>query len=614
MGQANKTENKIASSILEKVQTEKNIMRNRKHTRQQSVSRKIMELVLIIVIIPVLIINLVISSFLISQLQKNFYSDILDAENKISANYKEAMGSVIDVSLDIIGNLQVRMFLTSGQDEEKRFNTYSSAHKVLEEYVNRSPYISKIWVSSLDRQNQITTGVSSEVTLTNEEETLLKESSGQWMWGADENSSYSVIRLIRTVGSNNVGIGYLKIILNSGSISKKSIGRVDSKTFGYAAVAPDTGSVVMSSDPEILSLISSLFSDKVNWNQSVIRDGKYLVRTKIEVNTHNLFFLTYAEDQSRYYFFLRIIIILMVSAFMFLFYFVFSFYYKKTIGIPLETMGDAMKEVQIKEEIPCQVNIHANGEIGTLVDSYNAMVRQLDQLYSVNYQNEIKLRDANLLILQSEINPHFLYNVLDSIRWTIELEENEKASAMVRDLSEMFRASLKLSDRSIVALDEEIEHVQKYLAIEKYRFGDKFTFILNLQENLNNPDVIKFILQPLIENALVHGLMDSIGHGTIVLSIYIKNEELVYDLRDDGAGADPDYIDGILHKNISKKNSLEGFALTNIQERIQLKYGSKYGITYSARDGGGSVFTVRQPLVYGKGGDTDAGDKKIDDR
>ena len=228
------------------------------------------------------------------------------------------------------------------------------------------------------------------------------------------------------------------------------------------------------------------------------------------------------------------------------------------------------------------------------------MAVKLDYLYQINYKKELQLRDTNLLILQSEINPHFLYNVLDSIRWMIELGEKQAASGMVQKLSEMFRLTLSSSEKSQIHLGKELEHLEKYIALEKYRFGDKIRFAINIQENLNDPLTVKFILQPLVENAIVHGIAEKKGHGNVVISIYVSEQTLIYDIRDDGCGADPERISEILNQKLKKENSLEGFALGNIQARLQMRYGEKYGITYKKREEGGSIFTVKQPLIYRK--------------
>lgn len=242
--------------------------------------------------------------------------------------------------------------------------------------------------------------------------------------------------------------------------------------------------------------------------------------------------------------------------------------------------------------------IEAKGEVRELIDSFSEMAARLANLYDTNYKNELKLRDANLLVLQSEINPHFLHNVFNSIQWMIELNEKEAASNMIKKLSEMFRLSLTMTESSVILLKQELEHLEKYIYLEKCRLEEKVHFYINIQDGLDNAEVGKFILQPLIENALVHGIAGSQGYGTVLLSVYTNDNSLIYDIRDNGAGADPDKIRGILQGNLIKRNTLEGFALENIQSRIRLRCGENYGITYQNREGGGSIFLVKQPLVF----------------
>ena len=271
--------------------------------------------------------------------------------------------------------------------------------------------------------------------------------------------------------------------------------------------------------------------------------------------------------------------------------------YRKHIVVPLMTLSIHMKQLNPESGVPLQADVEAEGEVKELVESFNMMSRQLNYLYETNYKNELKLRDANLLLLNSEMNPHFLYNVLDSIRWMTEMDQKEAATGMIQSLSEMFRLSLELSESSVISLGRELEHVEKYVSIEKYRFRDKINFQMNIQENIEQLQVIKFILQPLIENALVHGISKKSGYGNVLVSVYVSGDELVYDVRDDGCGADPERIHQILNSTLIKQNSLEGFALENIQARLHLRYGDAYGIIYRPREEGGSIFIVKQPVI-----------------
>ena len=570
--------------------------------RGDTIFNRFLFLIVAVVIIPMILVYTVVSSILIATLHDG-YNDTVDMSAFMAAKaMRDAVSSVTDTSVSVIGNTMIREYLTCDEEGEELLRRHSAARNSVEGYHLNNNYIAYILVTSLDGSRVLSTDANyARYSFTEKEKERMLDSNGAWFWTQEENGRFAVCRLMRNVNRLEEKIGFIKILINEERLRRQLYANDARAQFSYALFEASEENVVMSTDPGLNEFIVEVLRQNEDrfyqGSRFVKQEGKrYAVFTRI--NTRTLYLVTIADDRTLYYGIMKYGVIIL---FIFLFLVAAGLYtviYRKNIAVPLAELSSHMKFLKSDSGAPEQVSLEARGEVRELVDSFNEMSKRLDYLYETNYKNELKLRDANLLILQSEMNPHFLYNTLDSIRWMIEMGQNGEASRMVQQLSEMFRLSLYLSESSVITLGKELEYTEKYIFIEKIRFRGRVHFQLNVQEEIENLRVVKFILQPLIENALVHGISKKNGYGNVILSVYVSGEELVYDIRDDGCGADPIRIEQILNQSLVKKNSLEGFALENIQSRIKLRHGERYGITFRPREGGGSIFIVRQPLIY----------------
>lgn len=570
--------------------------------RGGTIFNRFLFLIVAVVIIPMILVYTVVSSILIATLHDG-YNDTVDMSAFMAAKaMRDAVSSVTDTSVSVIGNTMIREYLTCDEEGEELLRRHSAARNSVEGYHLNNNYIAYILVTSLDGSRVLSTDANyARYSFTEKEKERMLDSNGAWFWTQEENGRFAVCRLMRNVNRLEEKIGFIKILINEERLRRQLYANDARAQFSYALFEASEENVVMSTDPGLNEFIVEVLRQNEDrfyqGSRFVKQEGKrYAVFTRI--NTRTLYLVTIAYDRTLYYGIMKYGVIIL---FIFLFLVAAGLYtviYRKNIAVPLAELSSHMKFLKSDSGAPEQVSLEARGEVRELVDSFNEMSKRLDYLYETNYKNELKLRDANLLILQSEMNPHFLYNTLDSIRWMIEMGQNGEASRMVQQLSEMFRLSLYLSESSVITLGKELEYTEKYIFIEKIRFRGRVHFQLNVQEEIENLRVVKFILQPLIENALVHGISKKNGYGNVILSVYVSGEELVYDIRDDGCGADPIRIEQILNQSLVKKNSLEGFALENIQSRIKLRHGERYGITFRPREGGGSIFIVRQPLIY----------------
>ena len=218
--------------------------------------------------------------------------------------------------------------------------------------------------------------------------------------------------------------------------------------------------------------------------------------------------------------------------------------------------------------------VGGNKEIQNLGNSFNQMMQRIKTLMQQVLDEKEEQRKSELKALQNQINPHFLYNTFDSIIYLIDKNDNEKAEQMIVALSKFFRISVS-KGKTIIPIDKEIEHAKYYLQIQKIKFGDNFNYEINISEELHKYYVIKLILQPIIENAIVHGISEmNFRSGLIKINGYIKDDLINIEVVDNGCGILPQKIEEIYH-SFNDINAHNGVGIKNVYERIKIYYGKK---------------------------------------
>ncbi len=232
-------------------------------------------------------------------------------------------------------------------------------------------------------------------------------------------------------------------------------------------------------------------------------------------------------------------------------------------------------------------------EIQTLSDGFENMVGRLNQLVEQNRQEQISLRSAELALLQAQINPHFLYNTLDAIVWLIEMGKNEQAVEMVTSLSAFFRSSLS-NGQDIITLREEEQQIASYLEIQQVRYRDILQYQIDIDPELKECRIPKLTLQPLVENALYHGIKLRRGQGHIVVTGRAAGEKVILTVEDDGAGMSEERLQQVRSSLFNGQKT--GFGLSTVHERLQLLFGAQYGLQIDSRQGKGTRVSVTLPM------------------
>ena len=232
-------------------------------------------------------------------------------------------------------------------------------------------------------------------------------------------------------------------------------------------------------------------------------------------------------------------------------------------------------------------------ELQLISDSFGQMTWIVRSLMEKTREEEATLRKTELKALQAQINPHFLYNTLDSIQWMCERGKNESAVNMVSALAKLFRISISRG-HELIPIKDELRHAESYLIIQKYRYSDRFSYRFEVDESLDEYLCSKITLQPLIENAIYHGIEPLIDDGEIVISTRADGDDILLSVKDNGVGMTAEQVNSILAK---ERSDSSGIGVRNVNDRIKIWFGEKYGLSIESEPDEGTTITVRIPKV-----------------
>ena len=273
---------------------------------------------------------------------------------------------------------------------------------------------------------------------------------------------------------------------------------------------------------------------------------------------------------------------------------VLSNFIARNITRPLQQLRDSMARVQEGDFGAAEVEVTSRNEVGSLTRSFNVMTSRIQELMKQNIYEQQQKRKSELKALQSQINPHFLYNTLDFIIWMAEGKKNEEVVVMTASLARLLRQSIS-NEEEQVPIGQEVEYARSYLTIQKMRYKDKLEFQIQVDAQIMRVPIIKLVLQPLIENAIYHGLKYKEGKGLLIVRGYREGENAVLQIKDNGAGMDEQTLSHIFEKHKVNYRS-NGVGVYNVQKRLQLYYGMDYGITYSSKQGEGTTASIVIPM------------------
>ena len=260
-----------------------------------------------------------------------------------------------------------------------------------------------------------------------------------------------------------------------------------------------------------------------------------------------------------------------------------SSFISSEITKPLRRLRDSMSLVEKGDFEQASVEITAENEIGSLSKSFNAMTQKIHALMEQNIYEQKQKRKSEMKALQAQINPHFLYNTLDSLYFVAIMHGDDQMAEMVEALSDNFKLALNNGSKYIKVADS-VKWMQGYMKLQNMRYNNRFELFVDISREILQRETITFIFQPFIENAMYHGLEPKIGKGKISLRGWQEQNNMIFTIEDDGVGID----------DMSRLEN--GYGVRNVIERIKLNYGEKYGVTFESSPGNGTKVTIVVPV------------------
>lgn len=262
-----------------------------------------------------------------------------------------------------------------------------------------------------------------------------------------------------------------------------------------------------------------------------------------------------------------------------------------TLSRPIKNLKKSMIEVQ-NGNLEGAVEIDNRNEIGDLSHTFNEMTHEIRHLIEENNKEQKLKRKSEIKALQAQINPHFLYNTLDSIIWMSLEDKKEEVVEMTSALAKLFRLSINKGDE-LITIAGEVEHVRNYLKIQKFRYDEKLTYAIHLDPTVKDLKIQKLILQPVVENALYHGIKNKLDGGHIDVIIYKEEGYLKMQVKDNGIGMDAGTLESVRKLQVKSQS---GVGTKNVVERIKLVYGGEAEVTFDSELDVGTTVTIAIPI------------------
>lgn len=373
---------------------------------------------------------------------------------------------------------------------------------------------------------------------------------------------------------------------------------------GNFYITNSDGKIISCKNKDLITKNISVALDRNFSPEELKKDkGRYVTKELVINSSYNqktgwtlVNSVTIDETNSNFYYIQRLIFIIGFFAIIISVY--ISVLISSNISRPIKKLTSTMKKVSqgdLNVKMDLSLIKGATEEVRELNEVFNHMTIQLQTILEDFYNQGLKEKDAELRALKAQIQPHFLYNTLDTVYWMLIDKSEYEVAEIVTKLGEILRYSIKKGSTNVY-VNEEIHQMQNYLFLQKTRFEDNLDYEINVDPDILQCEMLSFIIQPFIENAINHGIMEENGTGKVVLNGFRRGDNLVFEIIDDGMGMTSEKVDKIFEKKEDTGESQGGIGVLNVHERIQFYYGSRFGVKIESQVGVGTKVTVEIPV------------------
>ena len=567
----------------------------------------------ILLIIPILIISSYAYAKLSNIITDNFLNSASESFEQSLDYMNYTVYKIFDTSNTIVVNNTVTDILTHDAEEyplTEQIYDFSKLQSYLCSFENNLD-IKKINLYINDGLIYSSENVSffkaSSLKNTKVEDCILR-TNARFIWGpmwylneSTVNDTLFLLKSIKNPDDLSEDIGFLRIDFRK-SIIQDIIDKINPLDDVFSFVINSDNKIIASSrdlkdlydnssiDLELIKSAAQ-FSNQL----TTFDDGKFYLQSaaidKTDWYMVNVLpkssILSTIKTQRNYLFIIVILTIIMAI--------ILAAYLVKVINKRLFQVIDGMRQVP-NGQLSNYIENDSSDEVGELIDNYNYMISKMSILIDEQYKLGKEVKNAELKALQSQINPHFLYNTLDMINWMAHKNMNKEISIAVKNLAKFYKLSLN-KGKDIVTIKDEVEHSKLYVNLQNMRYDNRITLITRLDESLMDCSIPKITFQPIIENSINHGILGrGMENGSILISGYISQNNLIIQISDDGIGIEKEVLPLILKENnLQTKGS--GYGLKNINQRIKLLYGESYGLSFTSNYGFGTTVEITLPVI-----------------
>lgn len=415
---------------------------------------------------------------------------------------------------------------------------------------------------------------------------------------------YWVISLSRNVELNKGGMpgqGVLLVDMNYAIIEQMMEGANNNTKEQYVYLCDSTGAIIY--HPMLMPITAGLISENnvqaasyEDGSHKEVFEGKERIVT-VDTVSYTGWKLVSVIPTSNPYMGMKDIryFVVMIVSITLLAMLILNRMVARRVTMPIIKLNDSIREIEMGKVNP-SVYIGGPSEIEHLGRTLRSSYDQINQLMKDMVASQEEKRKSELDALQSQINPHFLYNTLDSIVWMIEGEKYNDAVFMITQLASLFRVSLS-SGKTIIPIEDEMRHAGNYMNIQKVRFKDAFSISFDIDEQIKNYCTVKLIVQPILENAVYYGVKD-MEDGEIAVKGFLGDDNDIYiTVSDNGFGMSSEQLEFLLTDDTRVRKHGSGVGLINVQRRIQLRFGQQYGLKIESEPDEGTVVTIHLPAI-----------------
>lgn len=575
--------------------------KRRSSTLRFGLQGKATALIILLFLLPFSLIGLFFYSQQTKAANNQVFLSEMNTMNSIGLNIETKLKDLQQISLMFYQNQDFQDFLLSGSittDKAKNTSTLDSY------FANLFSYNKSITAVTIRRMDGISYSSSSSYeAMSDDEFNEIMKQSGKITYMGTRNSSltkghpaFVFSRKLYDINDMSSVIGAIEFFIEK-TMFLKILSKIDAETPGYYSIfSSDFEDIIYSDANTSLSVFKEFDFENIkqNKNETVFltkKNGKDYIISLYYISVNPEWILVHSGTS---YFSNKLLILwLFITVIMgCIVSFLFFIWLHKEIFERLNLLALGMNNIE-NNDYSTQIPIINDDEISVLTKDFNKMSSKLEEMINQVYIAQLHQKDSEIKSLRAYINPHFLFNTLDTICWMSRMEDAYETCSLVEALSHLFRKSL-ISNKGISTVEEEINYTKEYLKIQECRYSDCIEFEIHCDSNLYKYQTVNSILQPLIENAIVHGFKDETKKGKIEITIFTKNKQLIFEIENNGQDADIKELQKILTEY---KEGKRGMALFGVHNRIQLRFGQEFGLKFSPVIPQGLLATVTQPLV-----------------